>query len=114
MDGQVLVIDDDEPNNVLLDAMLRAPGITNVHGVTEHTQVEDSDELNVILDGLRDRDVRLGLDDIVAEGVETAEELRVPCELGVPFGQGHYLARPGDPRSVLAGVRRLGSVEVLG
>lgn len=32
---------------------------------------------------------------IVAKGVETARELQVLRELGVPFAQGHYLARPG-------------------
>ncbi len=33
--------------------------------------------------------------DIVAEGVESAGELATLLELGVPFGQGYYLAEPG-------------------
>ncbi|MGH2635988.1 MAG: EAL domain-containing protein [Actinomycetota bacterium] len=33
--------------------------------------------------------------DVVAKGVETARELQVVRELGVPFAQGYYLARPG-------------------
>ncbi len=32
--------------------------------------------------------------DIIAEGVETAAELEVLCELGVRYGQGFYLGRP--------------------
>lgn len=32
---------------------------------------------------------------IVAEGIETKPELETLLELGVPFGQGFYLARPG-------------------
>lgn len=32
---------------------------------------------------------------MVAEGIETAEELEVLKQLGVHFGQGYYLARPG-------------------
>ena len=34
---------------------------------------------------------------LVAEGMETAEELRALIELGVPLAQGYYLARPGAP-----------------
>ena len=32
---------------------------------------------------------------IVAEGIETAEELRTLLDLGVRFGQGFFLAEPG-------------------
>ena len=32
---------------------------------------------------------------IVAEGIETAEELATLKRLGVPYGQGYYLGRPG-------------------
>jgi diguanylate cyclase (GGDEF)-like protein len=34
---------------------------------------------------------------IVAEGIETVDDLTVLCELGVRYGQGYYLARPGPP-----------------
>ncbi len=34
---------------------------------------------------------------VVAEGIETAEDLEVLRELGVRYGQGYYLARPGPP-----------------
>lgn len=34
---------------------------------------------------------------LVAEGVETREELETVCRLGVPLIQGFYLARPGEP-----------------
>lgn len=33
---------------------------------------------------------------IVAEGIETAEELATLKRLGVPYGQGYYLGRPGQ------------------
>lgn len=34
---------------------------------------------------------------IVAEGIETEDELRVLLELRVPLGQGYFLSRPGTP-----------------
>lgn len=33
---------------------------------------------------------------VIAEGIETAEELRTLRDLGIRFGQGYHLARPGD------------------
>jgi EAL domain-containing protein (putative c-di-GMP-specific phosphodiesterase class I) len=33
---------------------------------------------------------------LVAEGIETAEELKVVSELGIELGQGYFLAMPGD------------------
>ena len=32
---------------------------------------------------------------VIAEGVETADELRVLVDLGVEWAQGYYLGRPG-------------------
>ncbi|HEY6469732.1 MAG TPA: EAL domain-containing protein [Candidatus Dormibacteraeota bacterium] len=41
---------------------------------------------------------------VIAEGVETAEDLRVLFELGVEWAQGFYLGRPGPiPSGVLSG-----------
>jgi diguanylate cyclase (GGDEF)-like protein len=34
---------------------------------------------------------------VVAEGIETEEELRVLADLDVNYGQGYYLAKPGPP-----------------
>jgi EAL domain-containing protein (putative c-di-GMP-specific phosphodiesterase class I) len=34
---------------------------------------------------------------IVAEGIERQEDLAVLCDLGVRYGQGYFLARPGEP-----------------
>ncbi len=34
---------------------------------------------------------------IVAEGIETVDDLAVLCDLGVRYGQGFFLARPGGP-----------------
>lgn len=36
---------------------------------------------------------------VVAEGVETAEELHMLHALGVPWGQGYYLGRPSAPQA---------------
>jgi EAL domain-containing protein (putative c-di-GMP-specific phosphodiesterase class I) len=41
--------------------------------------------------------------DVVAEGVETAEELATLTELGVPFAQGYYLGRPAPLNGALVG-----------
>lgn len=38
---------------------------------------------------------------LVAEGIETAEELRTLKELGVGWGQGYHLGRPGELEQVL-------------
>lgn len=40
--------------------------------------------------------------EIIAEGIETAEELEVLCELGVRYGQGYFLGRPGPLDAVAA------------
>lgn len=34
---------------------------------------------------------------VVAEGIETSKELATLVGLGVPYGQGYWLARPGQP-----------------
>lgn len=39
---------------------------------------------------------------IVAEGIETRDELDALCELGVDYGQGYFLARPGPIEEVAA------------
>lgn len=39
---------------------------------------------------------------IVAEGIETREEMEALCELGVDYGQGYFLARPGPLEEVAA------------
>ena len=52
---------------------------------------------------------------VIAEGIETAAELGVLIDLGVPYGQGYYLARPGSIEELhrLVGRRRK-DVAVLG
>lgn len=44
---------------------------------------------------------------VIAEGIETAEELRVLRTLGVPVGQGYHLGRPGTLASILVGKQAL-------
>ncbi|MAG70112.1 MAG: hypothetical protein CL471_07475 [Acidobacteria bacterium] len=39
---------------------------------------------------------------VIAEGIETAEQARVVAHLGCELGQGYYFARPGDPKSMEA------------
>jgi EAL domain-containing protein (putative c-di-GMP-specific phosphodiesterase class I) len=34
---------------------------------------------------------------VIAEGIQTKDELEALGELGVRWGQGYYLARPVDP-----------------
>lgn len=48
---------------------------------------------------------------VVAEGIETADELRTLCSLGVQFGQGYHLARPG-PVSALPSAARAAALAV--
>lgn len=44
----------------------------------------------------------------VAEGIETAEELRMVCTLGIDFGQGFFLAKPAEsPEDVTAQARAI-------
>lgn len=35
--------------------------------------------------------------EVVAEGIETTEELKAVCDTGAHYGQGYLFARPGDP-----------------
>lgn len=39
---------------------------------------------------------------VLAEGIETELELRTLCQLGIPLGQGYFLARPSPPWCGLA------------
>jgi EAL domain-containing protein (putative c-di-GMP-specific phosphodiesterase class I)/CheY-like chemotaxis protein len=123
------------------------PAARIVLELTEHTRIEDYESLVPALAVLRDRGVRIAVDDagagyaglqqllrlrpdiikldldltrgihadparralagalvsfareigatIVAEGIETEEEFSVLKALGVPWGQGYHLARPG-------------------
>jgi EAL domain-containing protein (putative c-di-GMP-specific phosphodiesterase class I) len=41
---------------------------------------------------------------LVAEGIETAEELAELVRLGAPMGQGYHLGRPRPPAEILAGI----------
>jgi EAL domain-containing protein (putative c-di-GMP-specific phosphodiesterase class I) len=41
---------------------------------------------------------------IIAEGIETQGEFDTLRVLGVPFGQGFYLAPPGPPNSPITGI----------
>jgi EAL domain-containing protein (putative c-di-GMP-specific phosphodiesterase class I) len=34
---------------------------------------------------------------VIAEGIQVVEEVEVLRELGVPWGQGYFYARPVDP-----------------
>ncbi|WP_286366849.1 EAL domain-containing protein [Escherichia coli] len=45
---------------------------------------------------------RLGLD-VIAEGVETEEQLRVIRQLGCKYGQGFFLGRPTELAALLQG-----------
>jgi EAL domain-containing protein (putative c-di-GMP-specific phosphodiesterase class I) len=121
--------------------------------VTEHAIVREYDALLRALGGLRERGVRLAVDDagagfasfrhvlelspeiikldihltrgvssdlsrqalvrslvsfagdvgstLVAEGIETPEDLQTLCDAQVPFGQGYLFARPGPAQRVL-------------
>jgi EAL domain-containing protein (putative c-di-GMP-specific phosphodiesterase class I) len=43
---------------------------------------------------------------VIAEGIQRREEMEVLRDLGVPWGQGYYYARPVDPyASQTAGAR---------
>ena len=121
--------------------------------VTEHAIVREYDALLRVLGGLRERGVRLAVDDagagfasfrhvlelspeiikldihltrgvhndlsrqalvrslvafagdvgstLVAEGIETPEDMQTLCDAQVPFGQGYLFARPGPAERVL-------------
>jgi EAL domain-containing protein (putative c-di-GMP-specific phosphodiesterase class I) len=134
--------------SIELGILLRtAPGAQIVLELTEHTRIQDYEQLLAALALLRQEGVRIAVDDagagyaglqhllrlepdiikldldltrgihadparralagalvnfardisaiIVAEGIETADELSALRELGVPWGQGYHLARPG-------------------
>lgn len=39
---------------------------------------------------------------VIAEGIETADELATVRELGIPYGQGYFIGRPGPVKAVVA------------
>lgn len=41
---------------------------------------------------------------VIAEGIETADELKTVCDLGIAFGQGYFIARPNPTPSLVAPV----------
>ncbi|MDZ4201581.1 MAG: GGDEF domain-containing protein [Gallionella sp.] len=41
---------------------------------------------------------------VIAEGIETAEELGVICDIGIPCGQGYFIARPSPTPPLVAPV----------
>lgn len=41
---------------------------------------------------------------VIAEGIETADELKTICELGIAFGQGYFIARPSPTPILVAPV----------
>ena len=56
--------------------------------------IEDSPEKQEVLRGLQSLSTRMG-SHVIAEGIETAEELAAIVALGIEFGQGFYLGKPG-------------------
>lgn len=130
----------------LAELLADMPGERIVLELTEHTRVDDYGALLIALDDLRNRGIRVAVDDagagwaglahilrlrpeiikldtvltgrihadpvrralaaslvsfardigagLVAEGIECGEELTALRELGIPWGQGYYLARP--------------------
>jgi EAL domain-containing protein (putative c-di-GMP-specific phosphodiesterase class I)/AmiR/NasT family two-component response regulator len=134
------------------DAIGDVPASRLVLELTEHARVADYDQLSAALARLRERGIKVAVDDtgagfaglehilrlvpdvikldmiltrgidhdpvrralaqalltfsgelgatVVAEGVETPEEFEALRELGVPWGQGYYLARPGSMESL--------------
>ena len=137
----------------LHDALLDVPALTIVLELTEHTDIEDYPGLTTTLHVLRQRGVRIAVDDagtgysglahilklapdvikldrelirgidldpvrralaaslvsfaadtgaeILAEGVETLDELEAVRRLGARYAQGYYLGRPAPIGSVM-------------
>ena len=100
-----------------MDLVLERAAERIVIEITEHAQVDDYGVLNEALARLREHRVRLAIDDapvrralatalisfaseigaaIIAEGIETQGEFDTLRSLGVPYGQGFYLAPPGE------------------
>jgi len=60
--------------------------------------IEDSPEKQEVLRGLQSLSAKMG-SQVIAEGIETAQELSVIRTLGIEFGQGFYLGRGGSTPS---------------
>jgi EAL domain-containing protein (putative c-di-GMP-specific phosphodiesterase class I) len=143
-------------STLFMETLLTAPADRLVIEITEHAQVDDYPALNEALAMLRERRVRLAIDDagagfaslqhiirlapdfikldialtrgideapvrralatalisfaseigaaIIAEGIETQGEFDTLRSLGVPFGQGFFLAPPGPANSLVSGI----------
>ncbi len=62
--------------------------------------IEDSPEKQEVLRGLQSLAAKMGAN-VIAEGIETAQELATIRSLGIEFGQGFYLGRGGATPSGL-------------
>jgi EAL domain-containing protein (putative c-di-GMP-specific phosphodiesterase class I) len=51
--------------------------------------------------------------EVIAEGIETAAELDVLIELGISYGQGFHLGRPGSLEDLAGLLRTRGQREVI-
>ncbi len=63
--------------------------------------IEDSPEKQEILRGLQSLSTRMG-SAVIAEGIETEQELAAIVSLGIEYGQGFYLGRGGTSPSAVA------------
>lgn len=137
-----------------LSALLRSrPAERIVLELTEHLKIDDYPHLQTLLRGVRERGIRLAIDDtgagfaslghivnlapdlikldrqftrgidldpvrralatalvnfaqdtgaqVIAEGIETADELDTVRQLGIPYGQGYFIGRPAPPGNIV-------------
>jgi diguanylate cyclase (GGDEF)-like protein len=94
--GARVAVDDAGAGYAGLQQLMRvAPDLIKL----DRTQVQNIDQ-DPAKQALVDSFVRFGRRtgaQVVAEGIETEEELRVLADLDVNYGQGYFLAKPGPP-----------------
>ena len=101
--GFGIAIDDFGTGYSSLAYLKQLPATTIKVDQTFTSQLPDPHDLSIVMAILAIADT-YGLD-VVAEGIETAEQAEVLKELGCPQGQGYHFARPDAGRGVL-GVTR--------
>jgi EAL domain-containing protein (putative c-di-GMP-specific phosphodiesterase class I) len=47
--------------------------------------------------------------EVIAEGIETEDELDIVRQLGIPYGQGYFIGRPGPTALLRQGFVHVGS-----
>jgi EAL domain-containing protein (putative c-di-GMP-specific phosphodiesterase class I) len=113
LDTHRIALDDvgADPSSQALMPLLHPDVIKLDRGVVQHPETSQA---KAVMDAVREQAEQTGAL-VLAEGIETEEDLAVARQVGATLGQGYLLGRPGPlPRQVTLGETRLPVLTVQG